>query len=568
MRLSSLENTIVTWLAVEREPVEFGDLAADLRPGVPRGEVVEAMAALQRRSLLERGYYGSFTLQPVVLEYVTACLVEALAQEILTGDKVRLVRQPLIKARARDFVRRSQERLILQPLLKQLGNFLGTTASVERHLLALLEGWRGRPDAEHGYGPGNVVNLVRLLRGDLSGLDLSHLAIRQAYLADVDAKNASLVGADFEATVLADVFDFPGTVALSHDGALITVGTSTGQVCLWRSADRAPLWAVQGHTGGVTSVAHSTDGRILASSGRDGFVRLREAATGLPLSIMEGHGATSGGVALSANGMLVAGGGADGMVRLWGAESGKLLATLSGHAGATAGYSGDGHLLASGGMDGAVRLWDTSSGRQLSALLGHTGRVWGVSLSADGHVVVSAGDDATVRLWDPTTGRLLAILEGHVGAVWRVAISATGQLIASGGSDGTVRIWNARTAPALQRTTSPTTDGLLGTRRRRLGRGHVCRWEACRQRRRGRNFAPVGHCHRTVKGDPPWTYRRGLGRLAVRRWRVDRQWRHRRCGTTVGHQHRACPYHPRWPYWCRVGGKPVRRRQAGCEREL
>jgi hypothetical protein len=77
-----------------------------------------------------------------------------------------------------------------------------------------------------------VVNLLRLLRGDLCGLDLSHLAIRQAYLADVDAQNASLVGAKFATTVLADAFDFPGKVALTHDGALLTVGTSTGKVCL------------------------------------------------------------------------------------------------------------------------------------------------------------------------------------------------------------------------------------------------------------------------------------------------------------------------------------------------
>ena len=36
--------------------------------------------------------HGSFTLQPVVLEYVTERLVEALAQEILAGETARLVR--------------------------------------------------------------------------------------------------------------------------------------------------------------------------------------------------------------------------------------------------------------------------------------------------------------------------------------------------------------------------------------------------------------------------------------------------------------------------------------------
>ena len=82
----------------------------------------------------------------------------------------------------------------------------------------------------------------------MRGLDLARLAIRQAYLAEVDAQDASLVEAELADTVLADAFHFPASVALSGDGALLAAGTSTGQVGLWRVADRTPLWAVQGHT--------------------------------------------------------------------------------------------------------------------------------------------------------------------------------------------------------------------------------------------------------------------------------------------------------------------------------
>src|SRR6266851_4524109 len=257
LRLSSLEREIANWLAVEREPVGFADLAADVPLGVARGEVVEAVAALQRRSVLERGQRGSFTLQPVVLEYVTERLVEALAQEILAGETARLVRQALIKARARDFVRRTQERLILQPLLERLIHFLGTTESVGRHLLVLLRGWRGRPTANQGYGPGNVVNLLRLLRGDLRGLDLSRLAIRHAYLQGVVAQDASLAGAHLAEVVLAEAFTYPTSLALSADGAFLAAGTATGEVRLWGAADRTLLLAAQAHTGAAVTVALS-----------------------------------------------------------------------------------------------------------------------------------------------------------------------------------------------------------------------------------------------------------------------------------------------------------------------
>src|SRR5207248_8188526 len=99
---------------------------------------------------------------------------------------------------------------------------------VERQLLAMLEGWRGRPATEQGYGPGNVVNLLRLVRGDLNGVDLSSLSVRQAYLQDVDAHEASLVDAQVAEVVLGQAFDSPSRVALSADGAYLVAGTSSG----------------------------------------------------------------------------------------------------------------------------------------------------------------------------------------------------------------------------------------------------------------------------------------------------------------------------------------------------
>jgi transcriptional regulator with XRE-family HTH domain len=262
-RLSALEQAILTTLAVARESVGFAALVADVGPAVARGAVVEAVEALGRRSLLEEGAGGTFTVQPVVLEHATAHLIEQVGAELVAGTPALLVRQALLKAQAPDYVRRAQERLIVQPLLTQLRTHLGSADAVERALLALLTGWRGRPAEEQGYGPGNVVNLLRLLRGDLRRLDLSHLAIRQAYLQGVEAQDASLAGAHLSEAVLDQAFNDPTAVALSADGALLAAGTSSGEVFLWRVADRTPLLALAGHTGGVWSVALSGDGRLL-----------------------------------------------------------------------------------------------------------------------------------------------------------------------------------------------------------------------------------------------------------------------------------------------------------------
>jgi WD40 repeat protein/transcriptional regulator with XRE-family HTH domain len=461
-RLSPLEQELLTWLSIEREPIGFGDLVGDLGPGVARAQVVEAVAALRHRSLLEPvvaasfpttsvgGAGGSWTLQPVVLEYVTDRLGMAVAAEIADAQPTLLVSHALLKATAKDYVRHSQERLIAQPLLERL-RATGGSAAAERRLVELLEAWRGRPAGDQGYGPGNVVNLLRLARGDLRGLDLSHLSLRQAYLAEVEAQDASLAGAHLAEAVLGEAFDYPTSVALSANGAYLAAGTSTGEVRLWRVADRALLLAVPGHSGMVLGVALSGDGRLLASGSFDGMVKLWEVPSGRLMATMSGHSGRVWGVALSADGRLVASGSLDGTVRLWTAPSGNLTATLQSHTGEVSdvALSEDGHILAGGSFEGTVRLWAAPSGQLLATLQGHGGPVNRVALSQDGQLVASGGVDGTVRLWEASSGRGRATLQAHRGAVRGVALSGDGWLLASGGWDGTLKLWEAASGRLL-----------------------------------------------------------------------------------------------------------------------
>jgi WD40 repeat protein/transcriptional regulator with XRE-family HTH domain len=445
-RSSALEQQVLRVLAVEREPVTIVDLLSSLGSSGGRGVVLEAVEALRRRSLLERGAIAgagaSFTLQAVVLEHVTDQLVEDVAGEIARAEPNQLELQPLIQAQAKEYVRRAQERLIGEAILRHLEADAGA-ASVDGLLLALLDDWRGRPPAEQGYGPGTVVNLLRLRRGDLRGLNLSGLALRQAYLAGVEAQDASLASAQLAEVVLAEAFTYPISVAVSGDGASLVAGTSTGEVWLWRVADRTPLLAVQGHAGSVYGIAASADGRLLASGSENGRVRLWEAPDGRLLASLEGHTGGIRGLALSADGRLVASASWDGTVRLWAAPEGRLLTTLEGHSGGVWGVAigSEGRLVASGGQDGSVRLWGAPAGRLLATLEGHTGGVWSVALSADGQLVVSGSEDGTARLWDAASGDLLATFVGHGGGVRGVSLSADGGVVATAAEDGAIRLW-------------------------------------------------------------------------------------------------------------------------------
>ncbi len=120
-RLSAVEQTVLRWLAIVREPLGLEELLVLLvAPGLA-GQMLEAMNSLRRRSLIERGKLpGSFTLQSVVLEYVTRLLIVEAAREITQGRLDRLIVHGLSQAGAREDVRQTQERLLVAPILAHL----------------------------------------------------------------------------------------------------------------------------------------------------------------------------------------------------------------------------------------------------------------------------------------------------------------------------------------------------------------------------------------------------------------------------------------------------------------
>jgi hypothetical protein len=126
-RLSTLESLLLTWLAVLREWTELPTLAQVLHPQVLRAQLLEALEALSRRSLLERGQQASFSLQSVVMEFLTDVLGERLAEEIVLGNPGQLRCLALEQAQAKDYVREIQVRLLVRPLTLRLRADWGQT---------------------------------------------------------------------------------------------------------------------------------------------------------------------------------------------------------------------------------------------------------------------------------------------------------------------------------------------------------------------------------------------------------------------------------------------------------
>jgi WD40 repeat protein/predicted ATPase/DNA-binding SARP family transcriptional activator/uncharacterized protein YjbI with pentapeptide repeats len=463
-RLSSLEQGILIWLAIEREPVSIQELRDNLiDPGSPRA-FLEALHSLRRRALVEQHARGC-TLQNVVTEYLTDVLVNAVFLEIagphapgatpehassdLGISSSTLSRYALLKATAKEHVRASQARQIVGPLAQQLEATLGSARLFER-LRQLIAGLRRHSDGVPGYAAGNILNLLLHLGADMRGYDFSGLTIRQAYLRGAELPDVNFYGADLLQTVFTHIFG--EILAIHFDGEqLLIAGVSEARLCLWRAAGGRLLREQQSFGSSATIASFSPDGRLIVTGDTDHQVRLWDAARGLLLHSLSGHSETPWGLVLSADRATLASSGADGTVCVWDVATGRLQQTLRGHSAAVPAlaFSGDGQLLASGDTCGTICIWRLGTAEPLHTLRGHSDEVHALVFDASGTILASGSHDRTIGLWDANCGQLLHSLSAHTEVIRTLAMSPDGHTLASGGGDTFVCLWDVHSGQPL-----------------------------------------------------------------------------------------------------------------------
>jgi WD40 repeat protein len=458
-RLSDLEKNIMYWLAINRESVTIAELREDIVSPVPQAKLLEALESLGRRSLIEKAtptlvenITATFTLQPVVMEYMTQVLIERVCEEIIT-ENIQLFRcHALIKANAKDYIREVQVRLILKPVIDGLLTKLRSKKSIEKRLNKILVKLREESPLEPGYTAGNILNLLCQLQTDLSGYDFSELTVWQADLRNMKLHDVNFHNADLAKSVFAETFGGVLSIAFSPNGQLLAIGDTNGEIRLYQVADGRQVLTCQGHSNWIPSLDFSPDGNMLASSSSDHTVKLWDANTGQCLQTLQGHEHEVWAVAFSPDGNTLVSGSNDRIVKLWSVSAGECLKTFQGHTSwvICAVFTLDGQTLVSGSDDNTIRLWDVSTGECLRILQGHSDGIRSITISPDGQTIASSSDDQTVKLWNSGTGECIKTLQGHYAAVWSVTFSPQGNLIASGSLDQTVKLWDVSTGQCVK----------------------------------------------------------------------------------------------------------------------
>lgn len=507
-RLSDLELQVLNWLAIHREPVTIKRLLDNLVEFISQGLLYKTLESLSRRSLIEtnipiqnelHSQSTGFTLQPVVMEYITDQLIAEFSHDIVDLKLNYINQYALVQVLAHDHILDTQIRLILEPLIQTLSKTFRDSIRLVQHLKQFLTQLHQSTETIN-HAAGNILNLLRSCDADFSDLDLSNLTIQQADLRGIKLHRVNFNEADLRTTLFSEQLGSIFDLAYSPDGEVLAISDNE-LIKFYRHPQYEKIATLEGHQVVIFSIAFSGDGQLLATGSADRTIKVWDMETQQCLHTLSGHMDVVSSVVFRLQPIatphveyLLASTSQDGSVKLWNVETGQCLKTidkdnktprsvafnstgeqlaigyLDGHVcvlnlstdeeiwlpsevasqESPLAFSLDNQMLAVGYNDGMIRLWNVPLQQCVRVLHYHSTQVFSLRFCQETQLLASSSGDNTVRIWDPQTGHCLHCLHGHTSRVSAIALHPNGSCLASSSEDSTLRIWNTQSGKLIK----------------------------------------------------------------------------------------------------------------------
>ncbi|MDJ0510521.1 MAG: NB-ARC domain-containing protein [Crocosphaera sp.] len=501
-KLLDVEIDILYYLAIYRCPVKLYQFENDLLTSVQNSTLLNAIKSLKRKFLIESNEEATYTLHPLIMEYVADKIIQKVFDEIINLDINLLSRYPLVIATAQFSVRNTQRDHIIKRLQKGLLSYFGNFHETHNRFREILDIYRNNNDFRTRFLASNIISLSRQLDGtkptsDLEKYNFSGYTIRLCSLRNFKLQYTNFKHTHFIDSFFVDTFSHVLSVAISPNSENLAISDIEGQLYVWKmnreSNIKLALSGIfKGHFKWLRSIAFSPNNKIIASGGEDTTVRLWDIETQKCLEVLEGHLDRVRKVIFSPNGNILASCGDDRTIKLWDVNNRELITTLTGHEDRVRGiqFSSDGKFIISASEDNAViiwdsetyfikkefklkeqknnplrelflspdnqsfatgcddyivRLWGIETGKLLQSFKSHDNWIRSIAFHPHKPLLGSSCEDGVIRLWDIKTGECLKVLKEHKGRVWSIVFSSDGEFLLSGSNDRTAKLWDVNT---------------------------------------------------------------------------------------------------------------------------
>jgi NB-ARC domain len=179
-RLSEIEQQLVYWLAIAREPITGKELRANLviEPH-GSGEMIDALQSLARRCITTRSNAArdrlrqrKWSIQPVMTAYAIGRLIDRFVAELGPESSIdipiidlqdrffHLNQYPILPPKPKDGILQAQRQLLLQPTIERLMKIWSHPADLSRYLHQISTGWQDLDPLPTGYLVTNAIDLL------------------------------------------------------------------------------------------------------------------------------------------------------------------------------------------------------------------------------------------------------------------------------------------------------------------------------------------------------------------------------------------------------------------------
>ena len=286
-----------------------------------------------------------------------------------------------------------------------------------------LDLYRGRFSGDDGYALYSLTSILKDVRGDLSGMDLSRLDLSYCSFNGIPLGKISLAS-KLQGASLNPVNIFPMghnsavvSATLSPDGSRLLTASTDATAKIWDEKTGICIVTLRGHNDGLTYACFNNDGGLVLTVSKDMTVKLWDASKGKCLLTLVGHNDIINSAAFSPKGDTIVTASEDGTAKIWDARNGKCILTLEGRVKAVkyATYNTDGSMVVTVSTSKKVRIWDVSSGNCIHSietrqLRGSVKELWYACFIPDGSNKILIGcyvafSDAFI-IWDPSSGNI------------------------------------------------------------------------------------------------------------------------------------------------------------------